>query len=268
MRADGLLSWPAGVAGAYAEGLQPPVVGAQGGDAGCIVGIGGWVGDAGEVESFATFDAGAAASAVDRAAFIAGPGFLEGKVEFGAVAHDVGFAPIDEGATELDRVPITESDGFGHGVGKFVAAIGVDRMVAAVCGVGDLISANGESMSGGDGEQNHVSIRHDGGFHRFLGVVAFGDFDFGRSQAAAGEQWLNRREVGGLMRHIDGFADLGCMRELAAMALPIVDRECMYGLACGTQVVEEDGGVESARINQDAFHEFSGCRMAAALGIR
>ena len=70
------------------------------------------------------------------------------------------------------------------------------------------------------------------------------------------------------MRHIDGFADLGGMRELATVALPVVDGERMHGVACGTQMVEQDGRVEPAGINQDAVHEFSGCRMAAALGIR
>ena len=121
------------------------------------------------------------------AALVAGPCFLKGQAEFRAAAHDVGFGPVDEGAAELDRAPVAESDGFGHGVGKFVAAIGVDRVVAAVGGVSDLFGADREGVPGGDGEQDHVSIRHDGGFHRLLGVVPFGDVDFGRGEAAASE---------------------------------------------------------------------------------
>jgi len=60
---------------------------------------------------------------------------------------------------------------------------------------------------------------------------------------------LNRGEVGGLMRHIDGFADLGRMCEFAAMALSVVDGERMHGVACGTQMVEQDSRVEPAGIN-------------------
>jgi len=205
------------------ESLQPPIVGAQRGDVRRVGGVRCRIGDACEVEGFAPFNAGATAAAVDVAALVAGPRFLKGQAEFCAAPHDVGLGPIDEGAAEFDRTPVAESDGLGHGVGKLVAAIGVDRVVAAVGGVGNLFSANGEGMSGGDGQQDHVSIWHNGGLHRFLGVVSLGDFDFGRGQAAAGEQWLNRREVGGLMRNIDGLADICCMRELAAMALPIVD---------------------------------------------
>lgn len=70
------------------------------------------------------------------------------------------------------------------------------------------------------------------------------------------------------MWHIDGFADFGRMCELAAMALSIVDGERMHGVTRCSQVIEEDCRVESAGIDQDAFHEFSGCRVAATLGIR
>ena len=33
-------------------------------------------------------------------------------------------------------------------------------------------------------------------------------------------------------------------------------------MACCAQVVEEDRGVESAGIDEDGFHEFSGCRFS------
>lgn len=161
------------------ESLESPIVGAQRADARRGGGVSGWVGDACEVEGFAAFNTGAAASAVDVAALVAGPGLFEGQAEFGAAAHDVGFGPVDEGAAELDRAPVAEADGFGHGVGKLVAAVGVDRVVAAVGGVGDLLRANRKGMPSRDREQNHVSIRHHGGLHRLFGVVPFGDVDFG-----------------------------------------------------------------------------------------
>ena len=147
------------------ESLESPVVGAQRGDVRRVVSVRCWIGDACEVEGFASFNTGAAAATVDVAALVAGPRFRKGEAQFCAAADDVGFGPIDEGAAELDRAPVAESDGCGHGVGKLVAAIGVNSVVAAVGGVGDLFGADGEGMSGGDGEQNHVSIRHNGGLH-------------------------------------------------------------------------------------------------------
>ena len=162
------------------ESLQPPVVGAQGADARRVGGVSGWIGDACEVEGFAAFNAGAAAAAVKVAALVAGPRFRKGQAQFCAAAHDIGFGPVDEGAAELDRAPVAQTYGFGHGVGKLVAAIGVDRVVAAVGSVSDLLSANRKGMPGGDGEQDHISIWHHGGLHRLLGVVAFGNVDFGR----------------------------------------------------------------------------------------
>jgi len=186
---------------------------------------------------------------VDRAAFVAGPGLFEREIEFRAAADDVGFGPIDEGAAELDRAPVAQADGFCHGVGKFVATVGIDRVVPAVCRIGDLFGADGQGVACGDGEQNHVPIWHDRGFHRFLGVVAFGDVDFGGGQAAAREQWLDRSEVGGLVGRINRAANLGGMCELAAMTLAVIDRERVDGVARGAQVVEEDGRVESAGID-------------------
>ena len=50
------------------------------------------------------------------------------------------------------------------------------------------------------------------------------------------------------------------------MALPVVDRERVDGVAGCAQVVEEDGRVESAGIDQDVFHEFSGCRCGCGPG--
>jgi len=122
--------------------LEAPVVSAEGADVRRVGGVRCWIRDACEVESFAAFNTGAAAAAVNVAALVAGPRFCKGEAQFCAAAHDVGFGPVDEGAAELDCAPITESYGVGHGVGKLVAAIGVDRVVAAVGGVSDLLSTN------------------------------------------------------------------------------------------------------------------------------
>jgi len=145
--------------------FQAPVVGAQVADARRVGGVACGIGDACEVEGFAAFNTGAAAATVKVAALVAGPGFRKGQAQFGAAAHDVGFGPIDEGAAELDRAPVAQTDGCGHGVGKLVATIGVDRVVAAVGSVSDLFSANRKGMPRRNREQDHVSIRHHGGLH-------------------------------------------------------------------------------------------------------
>jgi len=147
------------------DNLQAPVVGAQVANARRVGGVACGIGDACEVEGFAAFNTGAAAATVKVAALVAGPGFRKGQAQFGAAAHDVGFGPVDKGAAELDRAPVAQTDGFGHGVGKLVAAIGVDRVVAAVGSVSDLLSANRKGMPGGNREQDHISIRHHGGLH-------------------------------------------------------------------------------------------------------
>jgi hypothetical protein len=40
----------------------------------------------------------------------------------------------------------------------------------------------------------------------------------------------------------------------------------MHGLACCAQVIKEDRGVESAGIDEDGFHEFSGSRFSEGPG--
>jgi hypothetical protein len=48
------------------------------------------------------------------------------------------------------------------------------------------------------------------------------------------------------------------MLELTTVALTIVHGESVQLMACLTQVIEEDGGIEASGINDDGFHEFSG----------
>ena len=119
-------------------------------DIGGVGGVGRGVDDAGEVEGFAALDAGAAAAAVEVAAFVARPCLGEGDAQFGTAAYDVGLCPVDEGANELDLFPVGEADGGGHGIGELVAAVGVDGVVAGVGGVGDLVGLDREGVASGD----------------------------------------------------------------------------------------------------------------------
>jgi len=239
--------------------LEPPVFGEEDFDAGGVFGVGGGVFDFGEIEGFAALDAGAAAAAVEIAAFVAGPGLSEGHAELGTAAHDVGLCPIDERADQRDLFPVGQFDGHSHGVGKLVAAVGIDGVVARVGGVGDLLSFNREGVPGRNREKDHVPIGHDGALHRFLGVVPLGDFDFRRGQAAASEEWLDGRQVGSGLRDAKLRANRGGVVELAAVALSIVDGKGVQFVACVAQVIEEDSGIEPSGIDDDSFHEFSDC---------
>ena len=127
--------WVLAVLGAQ---LQSPVVRAEFCHAGCIACIGCWVGNAGQIEGFAALNTGAAAPAVQRFALVAGPGLREGHLQCCAAADDVGLGPVDEGTLEADRAPVTELHRACHGIGKLIAAIRIDRMVAAVGSVGHL----------------------------------------------------------------------------------------------------------------------------------
>lgn len=171
---------------------------------------------------------------MDRAALIARPGVFEGEIKCSTAPDDVGFVPVDKRAAEFNPVPVAEPNGFGHGIGKFVAAVRVNGMVAAVRGIGDLICSNREGMSGGNREQYHVSVRDHSGLHRFRSVMAFGDVDFRRGEAATGKQWLDGGEVGDVMGHVDRLTNLSGMGEFAVVALAVVDRQCVDRVAACT----------------------------------
>ena len=117
-------------------------------------------------------------------------------------------------------------------------------------------------------EKDHIAIGHDGALHRFLGVVAFRDFDLGGGQATAGQEGLQ----GGQVRHGVGdrecFADLRGALEFTTVSLTVIDRQRVQFVACGVQVVEQDGGVEPSGVYDDGFHEFSGLPTRRALGIQ
>lgn len=159
---------------------KPPGFAAERGDARGVGGVAGGVVNRCEVKGFAAFDASATAAAVQRAAFVAGPGLGKGHPQFGAAAHDIGLGPIDEGADELNGGPVSEADGLGHGVGEGVAAVGVDCVVAGVGRVGDLPGLDGEGVASGERQEDHIAVGHHGALHRLLGVVPLGHFDLGR----------------------------------------------------------------------------------------
>ena len=94
-----------------------------------------------QVEGFATLDAGAAATAVQFPSLVAGPGFLEGNVQFGTEFDDVGLGDADEGAIERNLMPIRQLDGGIESVGELGATVGIDGVVP---GVGGDDEANGD----------------------------------------------------------------------------------------------------------------------------
>ena len=153
------LIWTAGIR------LQLPVLSAECAEFRCVVCIGRRIAQLGKVEGFATLNTGATATAVECAAPVARPGIFKGEIQCCAAPDDVRLGPIDKGADEFHRMPVTKTHGIGHGIRKFLAAVRVDRVITTVCRIGNLICSNREGIAGGNGEQDHIPIRHNGGFH-------------------------------------------------------------------------------------------------------
>lgn len=222
-----------------------PVVGAQGFEVGGVFGVGGRVGEAGEVEGFAAFNTGAAATAVDRAALVTGPGLLKRDVQFTTAFCDIGLAPIDKGAAQAHGLPVAEPDCGRHGIGKFGAAIGVNGVIPVVGGVGDLGGAGTEGIAGGEGKEEHVAVWNDRRFHALLGIMAFRDGDIGGGKAAADEEGTDAGEVSALEGDLKLGADRCGAVEFAGVALPVVDGESLHRMSGIEQVIKEDSGVEA-----------------------
>lgn len=221
--------------------LEPPVVGAELVYVWRIIGVGGWVVDAGEVEGFAAFDAGATNAAVQFAAFVAGPGFREGHSKLGSPAHDVRLRPIDEGSAQFDVFPVGQCHRGGHGVGKFIPAVRIDGVVSGMRRVSNLTRANRERVPCCQREEDHIPVRHDGALHRRFGIMPLGHFDFRRGQTAPGEQWLDGGKVGVGVGDPKGLANLRRCRQFTAMALPIIDGKRMRLVPCMEQMIEQNG---------------------------
>lgn len=145
------------------------------------------VGNPGEEEGFAAFDAGAAGAAVAGVAFVAGPGFAVVDVEAVAEPGDGGFVEVDEGAEQFDTGVGAFGHGGGHGVHEGFAAVGVDGVVAGVGGDDEGVRATTFSKAGGDGEHDGVAKGDDCALHGFLGVVAVGNLTAGLEEIGGEE---------------------------------------------------------------------------------
>ena len=66
------------------------------------IGVRGWILHACKVEGLLPFDAGAAAPAMDIAAFVAGPCLCKGDIQARAFSGDVGFGFIQKRCVEFD----------------------------------------------------------------------------------------------------------------------------------------------------------------------
>ena len=97
--------------------------------------VGGGVIEAGKVEGFPAFHAGATNTTVLFPSLVAGPGLLKGDFQFRAEGGDVGLGPVDEGSMEGDFMPVGKADGLVEGIGKDFAAVGIDVVVSGMGGV-------------------------------------------------------------------------------------------------------------------------------------
>ncbi len=117
-----------------------------------------------------------------KAALVAGPGAGVVDLEFRASTNDGCFVHGHEGAEELDLGIGAGLDGLGHGVEKILTAIGIDGVISGMGGDGDSFGFDTFRVACGEGEENSVTERNDGFFHRLLFVMAVGDFAAGFKQ--------------------------------------------------------------------------------------
>ena len=106
------------------------------------------------------------------AALVAGVGRGVVETEPFADAGDVGFADACIGRVDLYPDVGAVPHGLRHGMHESRAAIGIDRMVAAVIGDEYLAQLSAFGKPAGHGKHDAIAERHDGRFHVFGLIVA------------------------------------------------------------------------------------------------
>ena len=113
----------------------------------------------------------AAFAAVQVATFIASPRQVKRHADLAAALGDVALIHRDERPQQFDRPPVAKLHGFVEGVGELGAAVGINRVVAAVGRVSDGVELRTDRPRGGDAEHDHVAVRHDRLLHAFRFVM-------------------------------------------------------------------------------------------------
>ena len=128
--------------------------------------------DFGVSEGFLALDACPALAAMLFAALVAGVGRGVVETEPFADAGDVGFPDACIGRVDLYPDVGAVPHGLRHGMHESRAAIGIDRMVAAVIGDEYLAQLSAFGKPAGHRKHDAIAERHDGRFHVFGLVVS------------------------------------------------------------------------------------------------
>lgn len=211
------------------------------------------VGNFGETKRLPALHAGPAFSAVDGAAFVAGPCLGERNLESLPSGDDVRLAHADEGPQDPHGVPVGESYGPVQGADKRFAAVGIDGVVPRVGRVGHGVESARNGPGGRRSDQEHVPIGDHGDLHAVGRVMSVGDRDLFRGQTARGHEMRDPPEIRDLVGHFQVAADMRRVLELARVALAVVDGEGLDLVAAREQMVEEDCGIQSSGIDDNDF---------------
>ena len=131
------------------------------------------VGQTGQEEGFAPFDAGAAFTAVNLAANVARPCLGKVNTEFLATHRDVRFRHRDEWTQHFNFCVGAKTNRVRYGLHEIFPAIRVNGVVAGVGRNDQSLGIQALGKSGGNREHDAIPERHDRLFHGLRFVVPF-----------------------------------------------------------------------------------------------
>ncbi len=131
-------------------------------------------------------------------------------------------------------------------------------MIAAVEGRGHPRHAEAGRSAEGDGQHDRVPVRHHGGAHRLLGIVALRHLAGRRvGQDGAREQPRDRREIDYLLAHPERDGRRMGAVDLAAVALAVVVGDEPAEPAFGRHLVGQGHRIEPAGADHQGRHDSS-----------
>lgn len=160
----------------------------------------GRVGHSGSGEGFLSLAAGGALAAVQLAAAVAGIGVGKVNTELCADGGDFCLGVGDEGTQDLQMGVGAVRDGCGHGSHEFLAAVGVEGVVASVGCNDEPGGAFAFGNACGNGQEDAVAEGNDGLLHVLFCVVGGGD-GIRPAEQGAFQVGRNGAQVNFVVRH-------------------------------------------------------------------
>ena len=132
----------------------------------------------------------------------------------------------------------------------YEAALTPLQVVAAVGAKPDTLRTNGDRITGGQRQQNHVAIGHHGGFNVVFGVMPLGDINI-RGQRRAGHHFVHGADINNLVGNALGLTYGPGRFQFTHMALAIVERQGMYPVTPGPSQVQQREGIHPSGVNHN-----------------